>query len=70
MYTYKVKQMLVKSKVLQVRDGMFSYVITVCFFLISGVGLWVLQPLSGLLYQPQMIDDGDCGEIGGMEICM
>jgi hypothetical protein len=23
---------------------------------------------TGLLYQPQMIDDGDCGEIGGMRI--
>jgi hypothetical protein len=23
---------------------------------------------SGLLYQPQMIDEGDCGEIGGMKI--
>jgi hypothetical protein len=23
---------------------------------------------SGLLYQPQMIDDGDCGAIGGMKI--
>jgi hypothetical protein len=23
---------------------------------------------TGLLYQPQMIDDGDCGEIGGMKI--
>jgi hypothetical protein len=22
----------------------------------------------GLLYQPQMIGDGDCGEIGGMKI--
>jgi hypothetical protein len=23
---------------------------------------------TGLLYQPQMIDDGDCGQIGGMKI--
>jgi hypothetical protein len=23
---------------------------------------------TGLLYQPQMIGDGDCGEIGGMKI--
>jgi hypothetical protein len=35
-------------------------------FFISGVGLLVLRPLTGLLYQPQMIDDGDCGEIGEM----
>jgi hypothetical protein len=26
-------------------------------FLISGVGLWVLRPLTGLLYQPLMIGD-------------
>jgi hypothetical protein len=23
---------------------------------------------TGLLYQPRMIGDGDCGEIGGMKI--
>jgi hypothetical protein len=23
---------------------------------------------TGLLYQPRMIDDGDCGETGGMKI--
>jgi hypothetical protein len=38
------------------------------FFLISGLGLWELRPLTGLLYQPRMIGDGDCGEIGGMKI--
>jgi hypothetical protein len=38
------------------------------FFLISVVRLWVLRPLTGLLYQPRMICDGDCGEIGGMKI--
>jgi hypothetical protein len=30
-------------------------------FIVSGVGL---SPL----YQPQMIGEGDCGAIGGMEI--
>jgi hypothetical protein len=30
--------------------------------------LWVLRPLTGLLYQPRMRDDGDCGEIGGLYI--
>jgi hypothetical protein len=34
----------------------------------SGVGLWVLRPLTGLLYQPRMTGDGNCGEIGGMKI--
>jgi hypothetical protein len=28
----------------------------------------VLRPLTGLLYQPQMIDGGDCGAVGGMKI--
>jgi hypothetical protein len=37
------------------------------FFLICAVGLWVLRPLTGLLYETRMIDD-DCGEIGGMKI--
>jgi hypothetical protein len=41
----------------------------VCFF-ISGVGLSPLgtAATSGLLYQPQMIDDGDCGASGEMKI--
>jgi hypothetical protein len=38
------------------------------FFLISGVGLWVLRPFTGLLYQPRIMGDGDCEEIGGMKI--
>jgi hypothetical protein len=38
------------------------------FFLISEVVLLVLRPLTGLLYQPRTIGDGDCGEIGGMKI--
>jgi hypothetical protein len=38
------------------------------FFLISAEGIWVLRPLTGLLYQPRMIGDGDCGGIGGMKI--
>jgi hypothetical protein len=37
-------------------------------FFVCAVGLWVLQPLTGLLYQPRMIGDGDCGQIGGMKI--
>jgi hypothetical protein len=34
---------------------------------VDGVHL-VLRPLFVLLYQPQVIDDGDCGAIGGMRI--
>jgi hypothetical protein len=52
-------------KFLRARHPVFSQ----CFFLflISEMGLWVLRPLTGLLYQSQMIGDGDCGEIGGMK---
>jgi hypothetical protein len=44
----------------------------VFFFIISGVGL-IVSPLgtaatSGLLYKPQMIDENDCGAVGGMKI--
>jgi hypothetical protein len=40
------------------------------FFIISGVGLSPLgtAATSGLLYKPQMIDEGDCGAIGGLKI--
>jgi hypothetical protein len=40
------------------------------FFFVSGVRLSPLgtAATTGLLYQPQMIGDGDCGEIGGMKI--
>jgi hypothetical protein len=40
------------------------------FYIVSGVRLSPLgtAATTGLLYQPQMIDDGDCLEIGGMKI--
>jgi hypothetical protein len=40
------------------------------FFFISGVRLSPLgtAATSGLLYQPHMIDDGDCGAVGGLKI--
>jgi hypothetical protein len=39
------------------------------FFIVSGVRLSPLgtAATTGLLYQPQLIDDGDCGEIGGIK---
>jgi hypothetical protein len=39
------------------------------FFILSGVRLSTLGTAAniGLLYQIQMIDDGDCGAIGGMK---
>jgi hypothetical protein len=38
--------------------------------IVSGVRLCPLgtAATTGLLYQPQMIDDGDCGAIGGIKI--
>jgi hypothetical protein len=41
----------------------------VFFFIISGVGLSPLgtAATSGLVFKPQMIDEGDCGAIGGMK---
>jgi hypothetical protein len=40
------------------------------FLLLVGVGLSPLGTVatSGLLYKPQMIDEDDCGAIGGMKI--
>jgi hypothetical protein len=40
------------------------------FFIVSGVGLSPLGTVAttGLLYQPQMIDEDDCGEISGIKI--
>jgi hypothetical protein len=29
---------------------------------------WDFEATTGLLYQPRMIGDDDCGEIGGMKI--
>jgi hypothetical protein len=45
---------------------------SIFFIIVSGVKL-TMSPLgtaatTGLLYQTQMIDDGDYGEIGGMRI--
>jgi hypothetical protein len=42
------------------------------FIIISGVRLSPLDTVSttGLLYQPEMIDNGDCGTIVGMKIGM
>jgi hypothetical protein len=40
------------------------------FIIVSGMRLSPLgtAATTGVLYQPQMIDDGDCGETGGMKI--
>jgi hypothetical protein len=40
----------------------------IIFFLILCSGTLGFTATTGLLDQPQMIGDGDCGEIGGMKI--
>jgi hypothetical protein len=44
-----------------------TFLLVVFFFYLSG-GTLGTAATTGLLYQPRMIGDGDCGEIGGMEI--
>jgi hypothetical protein len=70
----------VAPKRLQTSSRLYVYSITfqkirlfnnrALFVLLSGVRLSPLgtEATTGLLYQPQMIDDGDCGAIGGMKI--
>jgi hypothetical protein len=45
----------------------FGYRINI-FFLNSWGGTLGTAASTGLLYQPRMIGEGDCGEIGGMKI--
>jgi hypothetical protein len=47
-----------------------SIIIIIIIIIISGVGLSPpgTAATSGLLYKSQMIDEGDCGAIGGMKI--
>jgi hypothetical protein len=46
----------------------FHFIHIIIIFSGVRLSLLVLRPLTGLLYQPRMIGDGDCGEIGGMKI--
>jgi hypothetical protein len=48
---------------------MFHHFIII-IIIISGVGLSPqgTAATSGLLYKPQVIDEGDCGAIGGMKM--
>jgi hypothetical protein len=39
-----------------------------CFFFNLSGGTVGTAATAGLLYQPRMIGDGDCAEIGGMKI--
>jgi hypothetical protein len=64
-----VRLTLTSNKYNQTASQPISIIIIV--IIISGVGLSPLgtAATSGLLYKPQMIDEGDCGAIGGMKIC-
>jgi hypothetical protein len=48
----------------------FIIIIIIIIIIIGGMGLSPLgtAATSGLLYKPQMIDEDDCGAIGGMKI--
>jgi hypothetical protein len=50
--------------------GNEACIILLFIIIISGAGQSPLGTVatSGLLYEPQMIDEGDCGSIGGMKI--
>jgi hypothetical protein len=39
-----------------------------CCFFISGGGTFGTAAITGLLYQPRVIGNGDCGEIGEIKI--
>jgi hypothetical protein len=58
--------LLLGAPVLPARWVKISTYIFLCFNLCGGT--LGTAATTGLLYQPQMIGDGDCGEIGGMMI--
>jgi hypothetical protein len=49
---------------------LWKQIVFLLLFIISGVGLSPLgtAATSGLLYEPKMIDEGNCRAIGGMKI--
>jgi hypothetical protein len=71
------KNAALHGMVLKHRDNIFLHKtrsvinnFSLIIIILNGVRLsplGIVDP-TGLLYQPQMIDDGDCGAIGGMKI--
>jgi hypothetical protein len=59
------------NDVLNIESIKRRWFIIIIIIIISGVGPSPLgtAATSGLLYNPQMIDEGDCGAIGGMKCC-
>jgi hypothetical protein len=77
-YSYWIWRIKPTEKIILCKCKIFIYKKTnyikninayIYFFIISGVGLSPLgtAATSGLLYKPQMINEGDCGAIGGMK---
>jgi hypothetical protein len=59
------RQKLTLSCSAEGKEGRNIIIIVVSVVRLSPLGT---AATTGLLYQPQMIDDDDCGEIGGMKI--
>jgi hypothetical protein len=55
------------QKIIQRRKTITKLHILLLFFNLCG-GTLDIAATTGLLYQPRMIGEGDCGEIGGMKI--
>jgi hypothetical protein len=55
-----------RSLVMDLNNGDSSASVVIPFFFCSET--LGTEATTGLLYQPRMIGDGDCGEIGGMKI--
>jgi hypothetical protein len=53
---------------IQLDKFLFNIIIIIFIIILSEVRLspLVTEATTGLLYQPQMIDDGDCGSVCGM----
>jgi hypothetical protein len=66
----RVTTMLFRKILLEQQQLSPSCYFIISFIILSGVRLSPLGTAvtTGLLYQPQMIDDGDCAAIGGMKI--
>jgi hypothetical protein len=64
-YSVHTANDLAEIKTLYIQNMLFYFI---SFFMGWDWVHFVLRFLFGLLYQPQMIDDDDCGTIGGMQI--
>jgi hypothetical protein len=56
------------DKHLILSERLYSFLLLFLFILWGGTKSLGTAAISGLLYKPQMIDEGDCRAIGGMKI--